>query len=259
MEYLFVHFFSFSIFLILRVLVYLILFYLTISRLKCTSVFNSPICQSSEQRAKSCTRRKDCEEPPRVVCKKKKNCQSKPDKKRCVKPEKERPKCTGNNRKRSESCRKRKLSRSSDKNCGKTDGKRHYSQQSIFSVSRNHRSFSTMIPNIVLYTDARKTTKASSCDKKNEKKDPKQSLSCEKPKRKCETTRKDETKRKCVKGSAKCLSRKSTADKMQTCQSTQRGKDKELREPEKSCNHAEYCANRKLESITIGKYSVCKL
>lgn len=254
MEYLFVYFFSFSIFLILRVLVYLVLFYLTISRLKCTSIFNSPICQSSE-RAKSCTRRKDCEKPPRVVCKKKKNCQSKSDKKRCVKPEKERPKYTEN--KRSESCRKRKLSRSNNKNCGKINGKRHYSQQSIFSVSRNHRSFSTMIPNIVLYTDARKTTKASSCDKKNEKKDPKQSLSCEKPKRKYETTKKDETKRKCVKGPAKCLPRKSFVDKMQTYRSTQKGK--ELREPEKSCNHAEYCANRKLESITKGKYSVCKL
>lgn len=118
-----------------------------------------------------------------------------------------------------------------------------------------------MIPNIVLHTDARKTTKASfsSCNE-NKKKDLKQSLSCEKQKRKCETTKKDETKRKCVKDPAKCLSRKSIVDKMQTCQSTQKDKYKELRESEQeSCSHAEYCANRKLESTTKGRYSMCKL
>lgn len=234
----------------MRVLVFLVLFCLAISRLKCTFIFNSPICQSSEQRAKSCTGRKDCEKSPRMVCKKKKNCQSKSDKKRYVKPEKERPKRTRNNQKRSESCRK-KSPRSSDKNCGKIDGKRHYSQQSIFSLSQDHRSFSTMIPNIVLCTGAKKTTKTSSCDK-SEKKDLKPAPSCEKPKRKCETTKKDETKKKCTKGPAKCLSRKTT------CQS-QRYKDIELCEPEKPSNHVEYCTNRKLEPITKGKYFLCKL
>ncbi|XP_072743909.1 uncharacterized protein [Anoplolepis gracilipes] len=213
---------------------------------------NSPICQSSGQQSKSCTQRKDSEESScasKDSSKRKNDCSKSKSDKKYTKPEKEWSKCTsGNHQKRSEN-RTSNSSRSSDKN--KIDGKRRYSQQSIFSVSRDHRSFSTLIPDIVLGTDVKKTTKAfySSCDK-NEK-DLKRELSCEEQKRKCETMKKDETKRKCVKGPAKCLSRKSIIDKMQTCESTQKDtqKDEKLREPtKKSCSHAEYCSNRKLGS-----------
>ncbi|CAL1684405.1 unnamed protein product [Lasius platythorax] len=222
---------------------------------------------SQRRRSKSSTRRQDCEKPSRVICKdsskRKNDChESKSKEKRCVKPEKEQSKCTGKHQRRSESCQKRNSSRSSgNKNCGKVDGKRRYSQQSIFSISRDHRSFSTLIPDIVLDTDVRKTTKAlySSCGK-SEKRDLKQGPSCEKQKRKCETTKKDETKRKCVKGPAKCLSRKSIVDKAQTCQSTKaKDEDKKLREPtQKYYNHAEYCANRKIEPITKDKKPIGK-
>ncbi|XP_029671870.1 uncharacterized protein LOC115240702 [Formica exsecta] len=212
-------------------------------------------CQ--RQRSKSCTGRKDYEEPSRVACKnsskRKNDCrESKSNEKRCAKSLPER--CAEYNPKRSESGRKRKSSRVSDKNCGKINEKRRYSQQSIFSVPRDHRSFSTLIPDIVLDTNVRKTTKALYSSSEDEKKDLKQSLSCEEQKRKCGTTKKDETKKKCVKGPAKCLSRKSIVDKMQICQSTQKDQDKMLREPtQKSCDHTEYCSNRKLEYITKDK------
>ncbi|KMQ96981.1 homeobox protein six1 [Lasius niger] len=134
-------------------------------------------------------------------------------------------------------------------------------ETSAISAEIDHRSFSTLIPDIVLDTDVRKTTKAlySSCGK-SEKRDLKQGPSCEKQKRKCETTKKDETKRKCVKGPAKCLSRKSIVDKAQTCQSTKaKDEDKKLREPtQKYYNHAEYCANRKIEPITKDKKPIGK-
>lgn len=236
-----------------RAMSFIILFN-NFSCLKYASIFNSPIYRSSGQRSKSCTERKDIEEPSRVCknpkeSKRKKDCSdSKFKNNRCLKAEPKR--CAEYNKLRnSERSRKRNPSRVHDKNCGKIDEKRRYSTQSIFPVSRDHRSFSTLIPDIVLNTDVGKTTKAlySSCSE--DKKIP----SCEEQKRKCEKNpQKDE--KKCVKGPAKCLSRKS---EMQNCPTTQKDQDKMIREPrQKSCDHTEYCSNRKLQSNTKGKFYV---
>lgn len=204
--------------------------------------------------------REDCEEPDeqRAFCKdsikRKNDCESKCEK-RCEKRnvnEKKR-KCTGNNRKRSSSCRRRNSSRTSDKSCSKVDGKRRYSQQSISSVLQDRKSFSTLIPDIVLDTNISKTTQRfyASCSKeeKNRKQDP----TCEKRKKKCGTKEKDETKKKCVKGPAKCMSRKKTNDKMQVCQSCmKKDKDKKFESTIKT-NHEEYCTSRK-EEFMKGRY-----
>ncbi|XP_067205978.1 cylicin-2-like isoform X2 [Linepithema humile] len=195
------------------------------------------ICVKQPQ-LQTCERHKTSEEA-RVVCtdpsKGKNDCSREKHEIR----KKERQKCTENNRGQSKN---QKRDFSYDKN--KTDGKRHYSQQSIFSVSGDHRSFSTLIPDIVLGTNgARKTTQKfyASCSK--DEKDLK--LSCEKPKKKCDTDKKDEAKKKCVKDPPKCLTKKSIADKKQTCLSTSNDKDMKLHEPTQKSRHEEYCSNRK--------------
>lgn len=178
------------------------------------------------------------------------DCESKGEK-RCEKRnfnEKKR-KCTGNNQKRSSS-RKRNSSRTSDKSCS---GKRRYSQQSISSVLQDRKSFSTLIPDIVLDTNISKTTQRfyASCNKKekNRKQDP----TCKKRKRKCGTKEKDETKKKCVKGPAKCMPRKKTNDKV--CQScVKKDKDKKFdKSTTIKTNHEEYCTSRK-EEFMKGRY-----
>lgn len=162
---------------------------------------------------------------------------SKFENKRCLKTVPKR--CAEYNKLRNSAIdRKRNSPRINDKKCGKINEKRRYSTQSIFPVSRDHRSLSALVPDIVLNTNVRKTTKAfySSCSEDKEEAPP----SCDEQRRKCDQN-------KCMKGPANCLPRKS--DKMQkdedkmTCETKQ-----------KSCDHTEYCSNRKLQSK--GKFYV---
>ncbi|XP_024888046.1 histone-lysine N-methyltransferase, H3 lysine-79 specific-like [Temnothorax curvispinosus] len=212
-------------------------------------------CRIERRQSKSYKRREDCEksDEPRAVCKdtikERNDCKPKCEKRRKKRDisEKERQKCTGSSRKRSNSCRRRNSSRAGDKSCNKVDGKRRYSQQSIFSVSQDRKSFSTLIPDIALGTNISKTTQRfyASCSK--DEKDRKQSPSCEKRRRKCETKEKDEIKKRCVKGPAKCISRKKTIHKMRTCQSTQKDKHKKSCKSTKKSNREEFCTSRKKE------------
>ena len=133
-------------------------------------------------------------------------------------------KCTGNNRKRSNSY-KRNSSRTCGKSCSKVDGKRYYStsdvtKQSIFSVPRNRKSFSNSISDITLGINVNKRFYTSNASYSKDKKDQRQTPSCKEPKMKDE--KKEEIKKKCVKGPAKCMSRKKTIDKTQICQSTKK-------------------------------------
>lgn len=164
--------------------------------------------------------------------------------KKCDISKKKQRKCIGNGRKRSNSCRRRNSSRAGDESCNKVDGKRHYSQQSIFSVSQDRESFSTLISDIILDANVSKTTQRfyASCSK--DEKDREEGPSCEKPKRKC-GIKKDEIKKKCVKGPAKCISRKKAIDKMRTCQAAPKDKHKKSCESKKKSNHEEYCTSRK--------------
>lgn len=202
----------------------------------------------SGRQSQSCKQHEDCEKPDKspVICKdsiRNRNCESKCEEQRVKRDisEKERRKCTGSSRKRSNSCRKRNSSRARDKRCSKVDGKRLYSQQSIFSVPRDRKTFSTLIPDIVLGTNVSKRFYAScSKDEKDREEDP----SCEKRKRKCGIEEKDEIKKKCVKGPAKCMSRKKT-DKIQICQSKQKDKDEKSCESTKKSCHQKYCTRKK--------------
>ncbi|XP_025988705.2 uncharacterized protein LOC105201247 [Solenopsis invicta] len=230
----------------------------------------------SGRQSKSYKLRKDCKKSneSRAVCKdsiqKYITCESK-SKKRCKKRDigdKEREKCTGNNRKRSNSCRRRNSSRVSDKSCSKVEQKRRYSQQSIFSVPRDHKSFSTLIPDIVFGMNVSNRLYAScSKDDRNRKQGP----SCEKRKRTCETKEKNKIKGKCVKSPAKCMSRKKTNDKKTFCQSTQKDADKKFcqstqkdtgtkfcettksKESIKKSNREEFCINRKKQFTKDGE------
>ncbi|KYN30017.1 hypothetical protein ALC57_00527 [Trachymyrmex cornetzi] len=211
---------------------------------------------NKKRQSKSYKQRDDCEkaDEPRIVCK---ESMKKTDKfeSRCKKQhvecdisEKERRKCSGNNRKRSNSYRKRNSSRTSDKSCSKVDGKRYYStsditKQSIFSVPPNRKSFSNSISDIIRINVSKRFYV--NCSKN--KKDRRQAPSCEKPKMKYETKKKEEIKKKCVKGPAKCMSRKKTTDKTQIYQSTKKDEDKKFCESTKKSRHEEFCVSRKKE------------
>ncbi|KAL6448703.1 hypothetical protein ACFW04_000497 [Cataglyphis niger] len=188
----------------------------------------------SGQRSKSYTERKNNEGPLREYknpkeSKKKKGDDSNFENKRCLKGASKR--YSENNKLRnSANDRRRNSPRINNKKFGKIDEKRRYSTQSIFAVSRDHRSLSILIPDIVLNTNMGKTTKAfySSCSE--DKKVP----SCEEQRRKCDQN-------KCMKGPANCLPRK--PGKMQ------KDEDKmkcECETKQKSCDHTEYCSNRNL-------------
>ncbi|KYQ53852.1 hypothetical protein ALC60_07211 [Trachymyrmex zeteki] len=211
---------------------------------------------NKRRQSKSYKQRDDCQkaDESHAVCKdsmkKTDEFESKCKKQRvkCNISEKKRRKCTGNNRKRSNSYRKRNSSRTSDKSCSKVDGKRYYStsdvtKQSIFFVPRDRKSFSTSISDIILGINISKRFYAS-CSKDD--KDRRQAPSCEKPKMKCEIKEKEEIEKKCMKGTAKCMSRKKTTDKTQTCQSTKKDKDKKFCESTKK-SRQEFCASRKKE------------
>lgn len=149
-----------------------------------------------------------------------------------------------NRRKRSN---RKNSSRSGDKNSNKIDGKRHYSQQSIFSIPQDRKFFSNLIPDIVLGTNVSKTVQRfyASCSKVE--KDRKQDI-CNKRKRKCEAKEKDKIKEKCVKGPARCISRKKISNKKsQICQSIQKDEFKESCESTKKSKREEYCLGRKKE------------
>ncbi|XP_077268625.1 uncharacterized protein LOC143900790 [Temnothorax americanus] len=216
---------------------------------------DSDCLQERGRQSKAYKRREDCEksDEPRAICKdtikERNDCKPKCEKRRKKRniSEKERRKCTGSSRKRSNSCRRRNSSRAGDKNCNKADGKRRYSQQSIFTVPQDRKSFSTLIPDIALGTNISKTTQRFYASCSNDEKDRKQSPSCEKRRRKCETKEKDEIKKRCVKGPAKCISRKKTIHKMQTCQSTQKDKHKKSCKSTKKSNREEFCTSRKKE------------
>ncbi|XP_018403870.1 PREDICTED: axoneme-associated protein mst101(2)-like isoform X1 [Cyphomyrmex costatus] len=196
------------------------------------------------RQSKSCKQRDDCDkaDEPRVVCKD--SLKETDDfESKC---KKEQRKCPGNNRKRSNSCRKRNSSRTSDKNCSKVDGKRCYStsdvtKQSIFFVPRDRKSFSTSISDIILGTNVSERF-YTSCSK--DEKDRRQAPSCEKRRMKCDIKEKEEIEKKCAKGPAKCMSRKK-ADKTQTCQSTKRDENKKFCESPKKSRQEEFCASRK--------------
>lgn len=196
-------------------------------------------------RLPTCERRETREKEVRVICtdpsKGKNDCGRESNHKKGHEiREKGQQKCTGNNRGQSKSSQKR----DSSYDRSNIDGKRHYSRQSIFSVSRYHRSFSTLIPDIVLGTNvARRTTHRfyASCSKDEKDSKP----SCDKPKKKCDTDKKDEVKKKCVKDPPKCLTKKSIPDKKQTCQSMSKDKDTNSYKPTQKTSHEEYCSNRK--------------
>ncbi|XP_011702457.1 PREDICTED: uncharacterized protein LOC105458668 isoform X2 [Wasmannia auropunctata] len=172
----------------------------------------------------------------------KNDCKSKYEK-RYVKRDnsKKERKCTESTRKRSNSGRKRNSSRASDESCSKGDGKRRYSQQSIFPGPQDRKFFSTLISDIVRDTNVSKRL-YTGCSKEEDQKLP----SCEKTKRKCGTKEKDEIKKKCTKEPAKCISREKTT-KMKVCQSLQKEKEddkKSCESTKKSC-HEKYCTDRK--------------
>lgn len=193
------------------------------------------------QQSKSYERSEDYEksDEPRVVCKERNNFKPKCKKRKKLDiNEKEQRKCTRKNRKRSNSCRSRNSSRAGDKSCGK----RCYSQ-SIFSIPQDRKSFSTLISDIVLDTNVSKTvqrfyTSYSKYEKENREQ------FCEKRKKRCRTKEKDEVKKKCVKGPAKCIS---TKKPIIMCQSTQKDKDKKSHESTKRSNHEKFCTSRKKE------------
>lgn len=217
---------------------------------------------------KSNKRHEDCEKPdgPRAICKDsiegKNACEPKCEKrcKDCDNNEKERQNCTGNRRKRSSSCRGKSSSRASDESCDKVDGKQRYSQQSIFSIPQDRKSCSILIPDIVLGTNTNvsKTTRRFYVTHKNEK-SRRLSPSSEERKRKCGNKEKDEIKKRCVKGSTKCISRKNLNDKKsQISQSVQKDESKKSREITKQSHHTEFCAVRKKSFMKDEMFKVKK-
>lgn len=220
------------------------------------------IRQPGRQSKPSCERKADCQKfsKSQVICtdpsKKKNDCrrESKCDKQRessvtCGKILRERAR---KNRERCNSGRRKDSSQSDNKKCHKSgcsSGKRRYSHSSFLSnYSRDHAPYGSPISDVVRDTRASNMTRRSyaSCDK-GEMDGSKSNSLCEKPKETCETTEtQKEVAKKCTKGPAKCLPKKSVPDKSQSCTSTQENKKpSDLPQSSSTCTREQYCASRK--------------